>query len=172
MDQKTSLVIKNSHRIEEVWTPVESRAEFPLRTALVSRLVRRDFHLVTTKMRVCAKQRGFLAAVRNDLDQLETEVGLFEAVCHAIHPTTTEVIYTTMQVRLVSADGARLFRLLRRVDEAYGCLYVARFEGRIDRDQQMAVLPPVLMAYSAVKASALQLQRKSAQELAAQHGVG
>lgn len=172
MDQKTSLVIKNAHRIEEARTPVESRTVLPLRTALVCRLVRRDFHLLTTKMLACARQRGYLGAVRRDLDQLETEVNLLEIRCHAIHPTTTPVIYAEVEVRLVSRDGARLFRLMRRFDEAYGCLYVARYVGRIDRDQQLAVLPPVLMAYAAVKCSALRLQRKTAQELADEHGIG
>ncbi len=172
MDQNPSLVIKNSHRIEEVRTPVESRATFPLRTALVCRLVRRDFHLLAAKMRAFARLRGYVDALRRDLDQLETEIDLLEVRCHAIHPTTTTVIYAEVELRLVSGEGARLYRLLRRFDEAYGCLYVARFEGRIDRDQQLAVLPPVLMAYGAVKTSALRIPRKTAQELSDEHGVG
>lgn len=173
MSQNSQLVVKHARRVEEVRTPSESRPVIRLRTTLGSRLVRRDFHLMSTKMRACAHQSGYRQTVRDDLSLFELEVARFVRMSRQIRDVPSSVFVAEVQLRLVCAESARLFHAMKAFDSALSCLLVALMDGKIDVETGLQpMLRPVLFAYKMLKQSSLKMrEQRTAAQLAAELGV-
>lgn len=104
-------VMKGVDRIEEITTRYEERVSVPFMTWQCSRLMRRDFNLMTAKMYKISRSPGAMMKVLNKLADIENQARLVNEYAAALKAPVA-IIPTDLPLRLVSPEARSLVNAL------------------------------------------------------------
>ena len=136
----SGLVIKNVARAEGIDTQRELRIEASLYSWECSRILRRDFPLLTTKMfKALASRTDWRKdQIRSMLTDVSLASETFVAECRpykATHEFDTETMHH-VPLRIISPEAFELYRSFMAVDEGMMRLACAVVDGKMNRDRR------------------------------------
>jgi hypothetical protein len=168
------LVLKNIDKVENLNTKIDSRVTGRFRSWQICRDVRRDFHLVTSKLFKRSRDRVFMAQAKDLLGELVVQ-GEFlkEAAANFPEPPENAVGVSEVPLRIVSPEAGLLYRAFREVDGSIAALNHASKTEKIPRFEAEEKIQAFLTAYKYFKSYVIgkQQSEKSAAELGAEGGI-
>lgn len=170
-------VLKNAARIEDLRTNMEHRVEVPLTSWECSRILRRDFYIVTASMFKTCSRRGNehrRSEVRRLLLELVLQGEVFDGESSAYEMTRDIPLDSTVPLRVVSGEANLLLRTFMNADKAMARLQCAVSDGLINREGRMRMFQDFIGPYMDLKKYVLGKpeSNKTAAELGEELGVG
>lgn len=112
------LVMKGVKRIESIRTRYEERMEVNIQTWQCSRLIRRDFNILTSKMYLSKRHSNVSQKISKYLHRLERIAKDIESLanCHPQQFIATK--NASIQLRVISSDAKKLINIIIKVDAA------------------------------------------------------
>lgn len=171
---ESGLVVKNTDRLENIKTRMESRVEVTLSSWQICRIMRRDFQIMSAKMyKTCCnkddrlKMRDLLLELMLQAEEMRSLLEEFEEADDA-EPTI-------MSVRIVSHETAMLFQALKQADPLYTKLNRAFSKSQITSRRQAELMCGFERAFADVKlvlfSSHTKPSNKTAGELGKEMGI-
>lgn len=111
------LIMKGIDRIEAINTPSEERTQANFRSWQMSRVVRRDFNLLTAKMFVLCLNPSNLQKIRPMLLDVQEEAEALNNMALR-YEMPKDLPVTTLPLRIVSDQARRLYEAIAIVDWA------------------------------------------------------
>lgn len=168
---ESGLVLKHVARIEDIHTPLEARVEIPFRRWECSRVVRRDFNLITTKMFLLCKQAPRRSQINDFLTEmiLQSEYLVGET---QQYPLSYDLAISMVPLRIISREATCLLTTFQTVDSVMAKLYCAEIDGHLTETARGAMTQQFFEAYSYLKACVLmRTSDKTASELGRDRGI-
>lgn len=166
------LVVKNVAKIEQINVRMESRITARFLSWQVSREVRRDFLLLSSKMYKRAANKTFRRQVADLMSELAMQCELLKDETKGFE-TPVDMPQMEVPLRIVSAEAGLLFRIFNEADLPIATLTYASVSGVITRERQDELISPFLQAYKDLKVYIIgqQQSEKTAAELGREGGV-
>lgn len=167
------LVVKNVDKIDAVNSRLESRIVAKFHSWQISRDVRRDFHILTSKIFKRSRDRIFMAQVRDLISEIVVQ-GEFlkEVACHYSLPEGA--VPQEVPLRIVSPEAGTLYRVFSHVDIHIAALTHASRETDLQYEQVEEMIRPFMQAYKDLKgyiAGKQQQSDQTAAEIGHQSGI-
>lgn len=152
--------IKNQRRIDEVRARMVVESKITILTSTMSRIMRKDWNIVTTKMYVHTLNPSIKLRVTEALTELNWEVadlqesaifGLFKNLDH------TWLAQENFVVKILSPESASWLRAVQSIDVCIAKMLTAEKQGLIEKKQRLAALAGVNLAYTAFKYAAMNM---------------
>lgn len=168
------VTLKNSQRIDALRVNLRARTSVVFNSSPIARIMRRDWNIVSAKLFLNALDRGCAEKIRENVvefawqtqDLLETvrSMPLGELDTSWMRPRL-------LDVQIIHPFAGQWLRAFQRYDEAYAILINAQKTGRLTPKQRWALTAPCQLAYIGFKATAMNLQLKTAVELLEEHAI-
>lgn len=177
IDSSTDPVVvqmKNNDRLERIRTTLRARASIIFSTAPVSRVIRRDWNIVSAKLFLNAIDDRLRTRIANDLTELHWQANDLLDALKSIPRPKDEAMWMRprlVEVQVVHPLAAQWLRSMRTIDECYLIMINAEKAGVITRKHRWAMVAPTQLAYMGFKASAMNLPLKSTAELLEEAGL-
>lgn len=166
--------LKGSERLARIRTSLKARASITMKTSPVSRVMRRDWNIVSAKLFLNAIDHHQRNRIASDLTELHWQSTDLLEVLRAIPMPKAEAMWMrprALELQVVHPLAAQWLRCMRTLDECYLIMINAEKSGSITRKQRWAMVAPTQMAYMGFKASAMNLPLKTSMELLEQAGL-
>lgn len=152
--------IKNQRRIDEVRARMVVDSKITILTSTMSRIMRKDWNIVSTKMYVHTLNPQIKVRVNDALSELNWEVAdlnesaefsLFKNLDH------TWLAPEHFLVKILSPESASWLRAVQSIDLCIAKMLTAEKQGLIVKKQRLDALAGVNLAYTAFKYSAMNM---------------
>ena len=152
--------VKNQLRIDEIRARMVTERRITILTSTMSRIMRKDWNIVSTKMYVHTLDPKLKTKVSNALAELSWEVAdlnegaefsLFKNLDHSW--LAPEVF----MIKIVSPESASWLRAIQNIDLCIAKMLSAEKQGLIEKKQRLAALAGVNLAYTAFKYAAMNM---------------
>jgi len=160
--------MKNTHRLDRIRTNLRADVTVVFKTSPVSRVMRRDWNLVSAKMFLNAIDERQRKRIATDLTELHWQANdLLDALQALPMPKEDWAWMRPRQIdaQVVHPLAAQWLRCMKTIDECYLILINAEKAKIITRKQRWAMVAPSQLAYLGFKTSAMNLPLKSTTEL-------
>lgn len=152
--------LKNAHRLEKIRASLRAEAELLMQTSPMSRIMRRDWNIVSAKLFLNALDPAYSALIKKDLDELHWQVDDLAHQLKMLRLSTLDKTWMRprqMVVQVIHPLTASWLRAFKRFDTSFCLLINAEKAGLITRRQRFAMLAPSQLTYFAFKARAMNL---------------
>lgn len=161
--------LKYDARIREIRPRMVATQQIELSTSVASRHLRRDFNIASAKMYVFARDTGYREKLNAALGDVTFEISMLKDDIAAFSHMYTDLLKPQRYDMLfISAEGAKMFRILKAADSLFAHLYAAEFAGLITKEERMEKTRPFWLTYSVFKRVAMKLASKSVDEMLAE----
>lgn len=167
---ESGLVLKNVRRVEEIRTKLEVNINAVFFTWQVCRPVRRDFHLVTSKLYIKSLKPELRSQIGALCDEFVLQTEFLKSEC-AQYVLNYDLGATHVPLRIVNRDAALIYKTFKDVDEIMARLQCAQTDLLISREKANEIVRPVFEAFSSIKSYALQNNTRTAAELGKDIGI-
>jgi hypothetical protein len=167
------LVMKNTGKIEDVFSRLEARLSLKLASWQCSRYLRRDFNIVSEKMfrRCRSRNPTDPQQIRGLLEEFSLQAEMLKAESLQ-YDITQELIFQTVDVRIVSPESMQLVKAFKATDEAMVRVICAFQDQKISKEEMENYPRPAFAAYSDLKQYILRsVPQRTATEMAQEQGV-
>lgn len=169
-------VLKNAARIEDIHTRMELRREVPLTSWECSRILRRDFNLVTSSMfKACTRRsdENKRSEIRRLLVDFVLQGEMFDGESSTYEMTREIEVLNIVPLRVVSSEANLLLRTFVTADKAMARLKCAVSDGLINEDGRTQMFQGFITPYMDLKNYVLGTRKseKTADELGKELGV-
>jgi hypothetical protein len=169
------LALKNVDKIGALNTNIDSQVVARFLSWQVSREVRRDYHLVTSKLFKRSRDKVFRAQAKSLLVEMVVQ-GEFlkESALEYPAPPSDLVVPMEVPLRVVSPEAGLLYRAFSEADAPIAALNHASKTDVISKEHMEQLVKPFLDAYKDFKSFVMgqqQLSTKTAAELGAEGGI-
>jgi hypothetical protein len=168
------LVLKNTGMIEDIITRLEHRADVDLVSWQISRILRRDYNIVSKKMFIRCRDRNGREQVRGLIEELMLQAEMLrgESLKYEAFKETHPLVPTALVLRVVSPETMQMLKALLVIDQAIGLVKSANIAGHVDKSTMEAFPVVALKAYTDVKQYVMgTISTGTATELAREQGV-
>lgn len=150
------LVVKNVARAEAIDTSLEMRVQPVLYSWECSRILRRDFSIMTTKMYMALSSRKDWRKeqIQSLLYDLKLASENFVVTCKpykATRPVPDEELRRLPSMRILSREAMILYKCFTAVDEGMMRLSCAMVDGKMNREQRRDIFRKFEVHYSDLK---------------------
>lgn len=166
--------MKNEHRLTNLRASLRAEATIMMKTSPISRVMRRDWNIVSAKLFLNALEPAYQSQIKRDLDELHWQVDdLWDQVKHLPSSgiDSSWMVPRQLTLQVVHPLTASWLRGFRKFDDCFSALLVAEKGTLITRRQRFAFLAPVQLAYFSFKATAMKLPLKTTDELLTEAGL-
>lgn len=167
--------MKNSDRLERIRASMTARADLIFHTSPVSRVMRRDWNIVSAKLFLNALDERLRQRIADDLVELVWQsTDLLESLQTNIRLDKQDMIWMRprkIELQVVHPLAAQWLRCMRTIDSCYLIMINAEKSGIITRKHRWAMMGPTQMAYMGFKSSAMNLPLKAAKDLLEEAGM-
>lgn len=166
--------MKNEHRLTNLRASLRAEATIMMKTSPISRVMRRDWNIVSAKLFLNALEPAYQSQIKRDLDELHWQVDdLWDQVKHLPSSgiDSSWMVPRQLTLQVVHPLTASWLRGFRKFDDCFSALLVAEKGTLITRRQRFAFLAPVQLAYFSFKATAMKLPLKTTDELLSEAGL-
>lgn len=149
---------KNKNRIDEIESRLAIEKELNVLTSTASRVLKRDWNIVCSKMYVFSLDRRLGKKIRQALDDLHwavrdlqesAPIGMFR------YQSTEWLQPRPFTLRIVSAEAASWLRAIVAIDGCVAKMLSAEKDGYLTKEQRIRLLRPTNIAYVNFKFSAM-----------------
>ncbi len=166
--------MKNEDRIAKLRAKLRAESTITMRTSPISRVLRRDWNIVSAKLFLNSIDADYQQQIRRDLDELHWQVDdLLEQL--KVMPIgkldTSWMVPRQLDVKVIHPLTASWLRAFRNFDRCFEILINAERSQLITRKQRFAFSAPVQLAYFSFKATAMKLPLKTTDELLSEAGI-
>lgn len=166
--------MKNEHRLTNLRASLRAEATIMMKTSPISRVMRRDWNIVSAKLFLNALEPAYQSQIKRDLDELHWQVDdLWDQVKHLPSSgiDSAWMVPRQLTLQVVHPLTASWLRGFRKFDDCFSALLLAEKGTLITRRQRFAFLAPVQLAYFSFKATAMKLPLKTTDELLSEAGL-
>lgn len=167
---ESGLVLKNVRRVEEIRTKLEVNIDAVFLTWQVCRPIRRDFHLVTSKLYIKSLKPECRSQIADLCNEFVLQTEFLKAECTQ-YVLNYDQGATLVPLRIVNRDAGLIYKTFKDVDDVMARLQCAQTDLLISRDQANEMVRPVFEAFSSIKSYALQNNTRTAAELGKEIGI-
>lgn len=165
------LVLKNQGLIEDIITRTEIRVEAAFVSWQCSRIVRRDFNLVTRKMFIRARDKVGRQQVMGFMEELQLQAGSLkdESLKYELESVSAPTVFP---LRLVTPEATMLYKSLLVMDAAIARFYSAYMNGHIGKNQYEDSPIKAITAYNSLKSYVMSTSvNRTASEIGKERGI-
>lgn len=142
---ENGLVVKGVSMIEAITTDYDLRVRHEFRSKRCSRLVRRDFNMVSAKILKFGRSTAELETIERKLLDINIEADAIHKMAQMYHlPLSTPS--TSIDLRIVSRQSNKLYRAVVLVDES-----LARFSNSEMKSVAVEICKPFFRSFSELK---------------------
>jgi hypothetical protein len=166
--------MKNTDRLERIRTSMLARADLIFQTSPVSRVMRRDWNIVSAKLFLNSLSPQIRQRISDDLVELVWQSTDLLDSLQTLRKPDDENLWMRprkLQLQVIHPLAAQWLRCMRNIDSCYLIMINAEKSGVITRKHRWAMLGPTQMAYMGFKASAMNLPLRAAKELLEEIGL-
>ena len=166
--------MKNENRIAKLRAKLRAEATITMRTSPISRVLRRDWNIVSAKLFLNSLEADYQKEIRSDLDDLHWMVDdlLDQLTVMPIGKLDASwMVPRQLNVQVIHPLTASWLRAFRNFDKCFEILINAERSQLITRKQRFAFSTPVQMAYLSFKAKAMKIPLKTTDELLSEAGI-
>lgn len=168
---EAGLVLKNVGRIEDIDTRMEVRTDANLRSWQCSRILRRDFNLVTAKMYIKCRDKRDRRQVKDLISEFVLRSEFLKAESELCE-LSYDLQVGTVPLRIVSPEASLLYKTFMDIDLVIAKLTCAEMDQRLTHEKAQEMPLDVFCAYSDLKTYVLGVtQMKTAAELGQENGI-
>jgi hypothetical protein len=152
--------IKNQRRIDEVRARMVVESKITILTSTMSRIMRKDWNIVSTKMYVHTLNPSIKMRVTEALAELNWEVAdLQESATLSLFKNLDHswLAQENFLVKVLSPESASWLRAVQSIDICIAKMMTAEKQGLLEKKQRLAALAGVNLAYTAFKYSAMNM---------------
>ncbi|MBS3912846.1 MAG: hypothetical protein KGZ70_13765 [Hydrogenophaga sp.] len=167
-DDPVIVQMKNEHRIDRIRARLRASATIQMKTSPISRVLRRDWNIVSAKLFLNSLDGDYQQQIRRDLDELHWQVDDLLDQLRATPFGPLDSSWMTprlLNVQVIHPLTASWLRAFRTFDACFEVLINAERAQKITRKQRFAFTAPVQLAYFSFKATAMKLPLKTTDEL-------
>lgn len=177
LDQSNDPLIvqmKNENRIANLRASLRASVTITMQTSPLSRVMRRDWNIVSAKLFLNAIDQAYQQQIKHDLDELHWQTDdLLEQL--QLFPAekldASWMVPRQLSLQVVHPLTASWLRAFRKFDKSIAILINAERAELITRRQRFSFLAPVQLAYFSFKATAMKLPLKTTDELLSDAGL-
>lgn len=177
LDQSNDPLIvqmKNENRIANLRASLRASVTITMQTSPLSRVMRRDWNIVSAKLFLNAIDQSYQQQIKHDLDELHWQSDdLLEQL--QLFPAekldSSWMVPRQLNLQVVHPLTASWLRAFRKFDKSIAILINAERAELITRRQRFSFLAPVQLAYFSFKATAMKLPLKTTDELLSEAGL-
>jgi hypothetical protein len=165
--------MKNENRIASLRTKLRAQATITMRTSPISRVLRRDWNIVSANLFLNCLYGDYQNEIRNDLAELHWMVDDLKhelSVLPIGSLDTSWMVPRRLDVQVIHPLTASWLRAFRNFDKCFEILINAERSNLITRKQRFAFTAPVQIAYLIFKAKAMNMPLKTTDELLSEAG--
>lgn len=168
---EAGLVLKNVGRIEDIDTRLEVRIDANLRSWQCSRMLRRDFNLVTAKMYIKCRNKNDKRQVKSLIEEFVLQSEFLKAESE-LFELSYDLQVGSVPLRIVSPEASLLYKTFMEIDLVIAKLTCAELDLRLSHEKLQEMPQDVFCAYSDLKTYVLGVtQMKTAAELGQENGI-
>lgn len=142
--------IKNVDKIEAVTAGMDCRVEARFYSWQISREMRRDFHLLSRKIFLRARNETFRQNLRDLLLELRMQATFVAAEAESYEKPQFP-FPQVVPFRIVSKEGSMLYKICCEADLPIAILTEASKSGRITQQHSESMIEPFMLAYKDLK---------------------
>jgi len=160
--------LKGSERLAKLKLDLMVQTTTLFKTSPVSRVMRRDWNIVTVKMFFNTMDPRMMARIRDDLTELQWQAADLLDSLKSIPMSKVEPMWMrprSIEVQVISPLAGQLLRTMKIIDQCYLIMINAEKAEIITRKRRWAMMAPVQLAYLGFKTAAMNLPLKSTTEL-------
>ena len=145
--------LNNQNRIDELRSRIRLVQSFSIKTTFVSRVLRKDWNILTVKMFILEIQRKAEEshAALAELVWQANDLATGSDLAQFRQTDTSWLAPINFTVTMVSPSGSTLLRALQSIDNSVAILFGAQRDGLIDKLQRRRILAGVSMALNEIK---------------------
>lgn len=150
--------LKNENRLDNLRTNMRVSTSLQFNTSPMSRVMRRDWNLVSAKLFLNTLDREKCAVIKEDLIEFTWQCNALLETLQAIPMASVDPFYLhprRLDIQIVHPLAAGWLRAMRTLDECYVIMINAEKSGRISRKQRWALATPCQLSYMGFKSSAM-----------------
>lgn len=173
-DDPLVVQLKNTERLSKIRADFRASAKLIFNTSPVSRVMRRDWNIVSAKLFLNALDPRIKQRIASDLTELHWQSNDLLEGLQSLPMSKVEPMWMRprkIELQVVHPLAAQWLRCMRTIDECYLIMINAEKSGVITRKHRWAMLAPTQMAYMGFKASAMNLPLKDARQLLEEAGL-